>query len=123
MVAKDSGIEISVSAAAGAFSSSHAVSLGLIVTELVINALKHAFPGAKGDARVVVSYESAGGAWTLKVSDNGGGIGPKEVPGRRSRSGLGNSIVQALANQLAASVDIASSDAGTSVTVAHIDPG
>jgi two-component sensor histidine kinase len=32
------------------------VSVGLIVTELVMNALKHPFPGEKPDAAIIVSY-------------------------------------------------------------------
>ena len=52
--------------------SSAAVSLGLIVTELLINALKHAFPsGEKGD--ILVSYGAEEFGWQLSVSDNGTG--------------------------------------------------
>src|SRR6185503_11546103 len=49
------------------------VSLGLIVTELVINALKHAFPGHR-PGKIVVDYKSHGPNWTLSVSDNGIGM-------------------------------------------------
>ena len=56
--------------------------MGLIATELVINALKHAFPGgARG--QVVVGFESAATAWRLSVSDDG--IGIRHAPGRCSR--------------------------------------
>ena len=49
------------------------MSLGLIVTELVINALKHAFPDqTKGT--IAVDYRSSGNDWTLSVTDNGIGM-------------------------------------------------
>lgn len=62
------------------------VSLGLIVTELVINALKHAFPeGQKG--KVTVAYASHNGRWTLTVKDNGVGRATTSWP---EKAGLGN---------------------------------
>ncbi len=72
------------------------VSLGLIVTELVINALKHAFPDNRG-GRILVDYRSHGSNWTLSVSDDG--VGMLEDPGN-ARPGLGTSIVEALTKQL-----------------------
>ena len=47
------------------------VSFGLIITELVINALKHAFPGRTQQGAIKVAYEADGDAWTLSVSDDG----------------------------------------------------
>jgi PAS domain S-box-containing protein len=47
-------------------------SIGLIATELVINALKHAFPTRVG--KIIVAFCSEGAGWTLSVSDNGVGI-------------------------------------------------
>jgi two-component sensor histidine kinase len=55
----------------GAVSSSQAVGIGLIVRELVINALKHPFPGDRSDGPVAVTYERAEPNWRLTVSDNG----------------------------------------------------
>jgi two-component system, sensor histidine kinase PdtaS len=49
------------------------VSLGPIVTELVINALRHAFPD-HASGTIKVGYYSDGPAWTLWVSDNGIGM-------------------------------------------------
>ena len=94
------------------------VSLGLIVTELVINALKHAFPGDRG-GKIIVRYQSNGPEWTLSVDDDGVGMGkdPTSI-----KSGLGTSIVIALAKQLHARVDVRDCHPGTSVSVAHI-PG
>jgi PAS domain S-box-containing protein len=119
MTGKESGVVIEVVAGEGAFSSSHAVSLGLIVTELVINALKHAFPPSSDGGRIVVDYQMKEAAWTLTVSDNGAGVVEKPPPGRRSRSGLGTSIVDALAHQLAATVSTSTGLNGTTVTVRH----
>ncbi len=56
------------------------ISLGLIVTELVINALKHAFPAAR-PGRIKVDYQSHGPNWTLSVGDDGGG----DAQGRNPR--------------------------------------
>ena len=60
--------------------SEQAVSLGLIVTELVIHALKHTFPSDVEEGRIVVTYEVNGSEWKLSVNDNGIGIKPK--PGK-----------------------------------------
>jgi two-component sensor histidine kinase len=91
------------------------VSLGLIVTELVINALKHAFPGGR-HGKIMVDYHTNGSAWGLSVVDNGIGM-PKgaETP----KAGLGTSIVQALTHQLQAQIKVGDSNPGTSVCVFH----
>ncbi|WP_292065154.1 sensor histidine kinase [Brevundimonas sp. UBA7664] len=91
------------------------VSLGLIVTELVINSLKHAFPGGRR-GRITVSYQAHGPNWTLAVADDGVGM-PRD---RESQTpGLGTSIVEALANQLNARVQVVASHPGTTVSVVH----
>ena len=91
------------------------VSLGLIVTELVINALKHAFPDGR-PGKIWVDYESKGPNWTLSVDDNGVGM-PKDPAD--AAAGLGTSIVEALARQLHASVRIADRSPGTGISVGH----
>lgn len=91
------------------------VSLGLIVTELVINALKHAFPDER-NGEIVVGYHSKGLDWTLTVGDNGAGI--PEIA-KDAKPGLGTSIVTALARQLQARVSVANAAPGTVVSVVH----
>jgi two-component sensor histidine kinase len=91
------------------------VSLGLIVTELVINALKHAFPGGRGGT-IKVDYLSHGPNWTLSVGDNGVGM-PRDVAS--TTPGLGTSIVEALAKQLHARVQVADARPGTIVSIIH----
>jgi PAS domain S-box-containing protein len=110
-------LSLSVQATSGAATSSEAVSIGLIVTELVINALKHAFPS--GDAgNILVKYEAQGTHWRLSISDNG--TGPTEVGDGRPHTGLGTSIVDALARQLHAIVTKSGGPQGTSVTIVAI---
>ncbi|MDH7976147.1 sensor histidine kinase, partial [Sphingomonas sp. AR_OL41] len=90
------------------------VSLGLIVTELVINALKYAFPDGR-PGKIIVDYNFHGPNWILCVRDDGVGM-PLTAP---IRTGLGTSIVAALAGQLHASVEITSKHPGTQVSIAH----
>ncbi|HEX4737164.1 MAG TPA: histidine kinase dimerization/phosphoacceptor domain -containing protein [Allosphingosinicella sp.] len=107
-IALDVKVDRSVSRAEGS------VSLGLIVTELVINALKHAFPRhLKG--RILVDYRSEGEGWTLSVRDTGVGM-----PAVAGRPGLGTGIIEALAGRLGAVVAIAAADPGTKVSIIHV---
>ncbi|WP_311766232.1 sensor histidine kinase [Neorhizobium tomejilense] len=99
----------------GRISSDHAVSLGLIVTELVINAVKYAFPVQKLQAAVLVSYEVGGSDWKLTVSDNG--VGKDATAPARSGGGLGTAIVTALGKQLGAQVETSGGADGTTVVI------
>jgi chemotaxis protein methyltransferase CheR len=72
MVGERRPLSIKVQATSGRAVSSETVSLGLIVTELVINALKHGFPaGAEGE--ILVSYEAQNlaGASRFPTMDQG----------------------------------------------------
>ena len=91
------------------------VSLGLIVTELVINALKHAFPGQRAGA-ITVDYHSVGDAWTLSVGDNGVGR-PADVGA--SPPGLGTSLIEAVSKQLGARFEITDAHPGTKASIIH----
>lgn len=88
------------------------VSMGLVVTELVINALKHAFPDGR-PGHVIVGYAATGDDWTLSVSDDGIGMEDPE----RSQAGLGTRIVQALAKQLGAEIAVEDTAPGTRVSL------
>jgi two-component sensor histidine kinase len=92
------------------------ISLGLIVTELVINALKHAFPGERA-GKIMVDYTSRGPNWTLSIGDDGVGMPEAEAD---ATPGLGTTIVEALARQLKARVTITGRKPGTSVSIAHV---
>ncbi len=91
------------------------ISLGLIVTELVINALKHAFPKHR-QGKITVAYNSKGNDWTLSIADNGVGI---PTIAASITPGLGTSIVSALASKLKATVQTCDGDPGTSISIVH----
>jgi chemotaxis protein methyltransferase CheR len=108
---------LKVSGDGGSVTSREAVSLGLIVTELILNALKHAFPDNKIDRQIAVGFDVAGTNWKLSVADNG--IGAPVGVFAQAKAGLGTSIVNALAQQLEARVEVLSGPQGTTVSVAH----
>src|SRR5665213_665645 len=118
MIGESRPISLKVEADAGAaLLSRDAVSIGLIVTELVMNGLKHAFPDERPDAAILVSYKVAGTDWKLTVADNG--VGKPDVSAGETKPGLGTSLVKALTRQLEAVVEIASDAKGTAVSVTH----
>jgi two-component sensor histidine kinase len=107
-------IKLSVEGGGGVVDARISVSLGLIVTELVINALKHAFPEGR-PGKITVDYNFHGPNWILCVRDDGIGM-PTTAP---TRTGLGTSIVHALANQLKASVEVVPEQPGTKISIHH----
>jgi chemotaxis protein methyltransferase CheR len=116
MVGENQPILIRVDADHGLIGSDKAVSMGLIVTELVINAIKYAFPGDRADALVLVRYESAGDGWVLVVGDNGIGAAAGAPP--PTHGGLGTAIVEALVRQLDARMKVRASP-GMTVSIEH----
>lgn len=90
-----------------------AVSLGLIATELIINALKHAFPDGRRGA-IKFDYAADGEDWRMSVTDDG--VGMAADPGK---PGLGTGIVAALAGQLDAEVLTTDCAPGTRVEIIH----
>ena len=110
-------LSIAVTADGSSVNADISVSLGLIVTELVINALKHAFPGRRS-GKILVDYHAHEANWTLSVSDNGVGT-PESLAA--AKPGLGTSIVGALAHQLDASLETAGNHPGTKVSVTRTD--
>lgn len=100
-----------------------AVPLGLIANELVMNAIKHAYPdggpgkdadGTPNPIAVGLSRDPSGEV-RLTVSDNGVGL-PAEFDWRRSRS-LGMRLIHALSNQLGATLAIEPGEPGTRFAV------
>ena len=84
--------------------------LGLIVSELAINAAKHGFQG-RSDARVRIEILAPDGmAWCCSVADNGCGI-------QSDRRGGGSDILDALIQMLDGRIVIETGPNGTTVTI------
>lgn len=117
MIRDPDQVKLTVEADVSFTGSERSVSLGLMVTELVINALKHAFPDDRAGT-IKVAYRALGAAWSLSVTDDGVG----RPQGGVHRLGLGSSIVRALATQLRADVALIDMKPGMSVRVTQHDP-
>jgi two-component sensor histidine kinase len=117
MISGTRPIELKVVGGRGCLTSRQAESLGLIVTELVMNALKHAFPDERAEGRITVAFETAGTNWKLSVADNG--IGKPDGVFAEEKIGLGTGIVKALSRQLDAQVETLAGPEGTTVSVTH----
>jgi two-component sensor histidine kinase len=118
MIGEDRPIKVEVHAGPGDVSSNEAVSIGLIVTELMINALKHAFGDASAPGLITVSYEAAETGWRLAVCDDG--VGKPKGMASRTPPGLGTSIVEALSKQLEGQVTVSRTvPHGMTVAITH----
>ena len=117
MIGDTRPISLKVLGEGGSATSSQAERLGLIVTELVMNGLKHAFPDDKAKGQITVAYDVSGTNWKLSISDNG--IGKRDSGFAQGKSGLGTGIVKALAHQLDAQVETLAGPEGTTVSITH----
>lgn len=79
------------------------VPLGLILNELVANALQHAFPPGEGGSLDIEIDRNAKGWITLRVADSGRGL-PESV--HLAQGGLGFQLVQALTDQLGGTLEL-----------------
>ena len=89
-----------------------AVAIGIIVNELVMNAVKYAYPDGAGP--IHVELVARGGDLELSIADNGVGLNAKTDP--RS-TGMGQRIVSAMAAKLSASVERDPAHSGTRVVL------
>jgi two-component sensor histidine kinase len=95
-----------------------ALPCGLIIHELVTNALKHAFAdGRKGEVRLAMAVNDAG-RYTLIISDNGIGF-PTDLDFRNTES-LGLQLVTTLTEQLEGTIAL-ESKGGTTFTIAFTE--
>jgi two-component sensor histidine kinase len=106
------GIEVESEIADVPMPGRDALSLVIIVNELVTNAAKHAFPdGFSGPKRVLVSLAEAGGGLELAVADSGVGY-------RGGAKGMGTNVVASLARGMGGAVRRNEVGQGTRVVVA-----
>ena len=117
MIADPAKLTLTVTADDSVMNPEQSVSLGLIVTELAINSLKHAFPDVTQSGKIEVTFAANKTGWVLTVADNGAGLPADHAT---AKPGLGTGIVNALAAQLVAAVALADNGPGTTVTVTHL---
>jgi two-component sensor histidine kinase len=108
-VACGRSVSIECKAHSLAISMDQATSLGLIVNELVTNAIKHAFPHGR-TGRIRVAFEAFKGELRPCVEDDGVGF----CPHTQTDAGMGQELVSGLAGQLSGSLEVASTTAGSS---------
>jgi len=117
MIGNDRPVTLKVVGMGGSLSSRQAESIGLITTELVMNALKHAFLTEKMEGRIIIAYDVDGTNWKLSVADNG--IGKPDGVFAQPKTGLGTGIIKALAQELNAKVETLAGPQGTTVSITH----
>jgi len=91
-----------------------AVSIGLIVNELVTNAAKHAFADRES-GRIEIRFEAAVTGWKLTVRDDGVGLPAEPKP--RKDGGLGQRLIDGFVRQARGTATTETGPEGTRVTV------
>jgi len=89
-----------------------AVAIGIIVNELVMNAVKYAYPDGAG--AIHVDLVARGPDLELSIADNGVGLNARSDP--RS-TGMGQRIVSAMAAKLSAKVERDPAHSGTRIVL------
>jgi two-component sensor histidine kinase len=113
LVPSGQDIEIVPEIAEISVSQDEAISIGLIVNELLTNACKHAFPAGR-DGRIEVRGRLENGDLVIAVEDDGVGAGGWP-PGAKAGS-LGTKVVESTARRLAARLESDASE-GLSIKV------
>jgi two-component sensor histidine kinase len=108
------GVVLECNASEGALPRDRAVSIGLVINELVTNAAKHAFSGREAGT-ISVTFGARPGGWKLTVSDNGSGIDAKAKPS--ADGGLGSRLIDAFARQAGGTISVESDRTGTIATL------
>lgn len=115
VVAMRGGIALNCTSDDALLPRDRAVSIGLIVNELVTNAAKHAFPN-RASGRIDVAFARHEDGWRLSVADDGVGIdGDRRAAS--SDGGLGSRLVDAFARQANGAISVDSDPTGTVVTL------
>ncbi|MEO3473594.1 sensor histidine kinase [Roseomonas sp. CAU 1739] len=109
----ESGVDIEIDAKDVEMGSDQAISLALLLTEAVSNAMRHGFPdGRRG--RIAISLHVEDDSAHLVVEDNG--IGMRNTQPSDDGDGLGMRLIEGFASHLGGIAEI-SGDGGTRISV------
>ena len=116
---------VSIDAATIDIPTDAAIPLGLLAVELLTNALKHAGPGTpEQPIEIFFGYrdsteEQGGAGLSLMVRDHGPGIAPNflEARSRRRSESLGMRLIESLAGQIEARIQVENVDPGVRWTL------
>ena len=92
-----------------------AVSIGLVVNELVTNAAKHAFPG-RDLGTITVTFRAKSDGWVVVVADDGVGM-PVAAAQPGPDNGLGSRLIEAFARQARGTIAVDSDNEGTRIAM------
>jgi two-component sensor histidine kinase len=95
-LAADGALKLSLRAQPIKLPTDMAVSLGVVVTELVTNACKYAYPEGEGEVRILFDADGVG-ACRLVVEDDGRGFLASDPA---QGTGLGRTVISAMARNL-----------------------
>jgi PAS domain S-box-containing protein len=108
------GVSLMVNGTDVTLGINEAIPCGLILNELVSNALKHAFP-AQGPGGISIDYAVENSWISFRVADTGAGL-PAGLDFRNTHS-LGLQLVTMLVRQLRGRLDVESGEGGTTVSI------
>lgn len=91
------------------------IPLGLLISELVSNSMKYAFPGEK-TGEITITLKWRNNYFQLVISDNGIGL-PEDIDFRSVKSSLGLRLVNSLVNQLDGTIELDEDHPGTRYTI------
>ncbi|MCC6461926.1 MAG: tetratricopeptide repeat protein [Saprospiraceae bacterium] len=93
-----------------------AVPLGLIINELLTNALKYAFPEGRAGQVDIALWQDETGKLRLEVSDNG--VGKAAAPVLKGSTAFGTNLIQMLSKKLKGSIQVAEGSGGYATRMA-----
>ena len=111
--ARGSGVRVQVDAVPASVGIEAAIPAGLVINELVTNAIKHAYPGEATGSVDVISREHPAEPQRLIVEIRDEGIGLPADWTAESSSSLGMRIADSLTRQLGSALEVSSSAAGS----------
>lgn len=106
-------VSVTVNAVDARLAVDRMMTLMLLITEVMTNSIKHAFPdGQPGEIRLTLD-RVAENRLRLTIADNGCGMAPSPAPSANRPKGLGSAIIRGFAAQLSGTVNV---DGGNGVT-------